>query len=109
MGMRRIVIDRDDGASRILRQGLRDLEVAAVLANADAIAGELLPADGVFENDVGEVALLDSVSTLALAVEHPDVANLGRRDCHLARRRWPLACRAHLQRLVNGGDENEPE
>ena len=42
--MQRIVIDGDDRADRIFRDGLGDLEVAAILADADAVVAQLLPA-----------------------------------------------------------------
>src|SRR5207302_323836 len=107
--MPRIVIDGDGGADRITRKGLRDLEVAEVLAKTDAVVAERLAADGIFVDDIGEVALLEPVSALALAVEHFDVAYLGGRDHHLARRRGPFSRGTHLQRLVGGGEQDEPE
>ncbi len=62
--MQRIVIDRDDGADRIFRDGLGDLEIAEVFADADAVVAQFLAGDGIFVDDIGEIALLDCGSRL---------------------------------------------
>ena len=74
--MLRIVVDHDDGPSWIFRDGLRHLEIAEVLADADAVVAQLLAVDGIFVGDVGEVALFDLASVRAVAVHHRDVAHL---------------------------------
>ena len=60
--MARIVIDGDGGADRITRKSFRDLEIAEVFADADAVVAQRLAADGIFVDDIGEVALLEPVS-----------------------------------------------
>jgi hypothetical protein len=107
--MQRIIIDGDNGADRILRNRLGDLEIAAVLADADAIVAQLLAGDGIFVDDVGEVALLGAVAVFPVAVDHPGLAHFGLRDHHLARRRRPFPGGADLQRLVGGGAKQQPE
>ena len=62
--MQRIVIDGDDGADRIFRDGFGDLEISEVLADADAVVAQLLAGDGIFVDDVGEVALLEAMPLL---------------------------------------------
>ena len=68
-----------------------------------------LARDGIFVNDVGEVALLGAVPLLPVAVDHLDLAHLGSGDHHLAGGRRPFPGGTHLQRLVDGGDEHQPE
>ena len=91
--MQRIVIDGDDGAGRIFRDGLGDLEISEVLADADAVVAQLPAGDGIFVDDVGEVALLEAMPALAVAVDHLDLAHLGFRDHHLARRSTAIRAR----------------
>jgi hypothetical protein len=62
--MQRIVIDGDDGADRIFRDGFGDLEISAILADADAVVAQLAARDGIFVDDIGEVALLESGAPL---------------------------------------------
>jgi hypothetical protein len=107
--MQRIVIDHDDVACRIFRDGLRHLEIAEVFADADAVVAPFLAGDGIFVDDVCEVALFDLASARAIAVHHRDVAHFSIRDHHLARRRRPFAGGARLPCLVSGGNENEAE
>ena len=89
--MQRIVIDGDDGADRIFRDGLGDLEISAILADADAVVAQLPAGDGIFVDDVGEVALFEAMPVFPVAVDHLDLAHFGLRDHHLARGRRPLA------------------
>ena len=62
--MQRIVIDRDDGADRIFRDGFGDLEISEVLADADAVVAQLPARDRIFVDDVGEVALFEAMPLL---------------------------------------------
>ena len=62
--MQWIVVDGDDGADRIFRDGLGDLEISEVLADADAVVAQFLARDGIFVDDVGEVALLEAMPLL---------------------------------------------
>ena len=107
--MQRVVKDGDDGADRIFGDGFGNLEISKILADADAVVAQLAAGDGIFVDDVGEVAFLEAMPPGPVAVEHLDLANLGLRHHHLARGRRPFARGAHLQRLVNGGSEEQPE
>jgi hypothetical protein len=60
------------------------VEIAAVFADADAVVAQPGAGDGIFVNDVGEVALLGAVAVFAVAVDHPDIAHFGFRHHHLA-------------------------
>ena len=70
----------------------------------------LLARDGIFVDDVGEIALFEAMprppgrcrSRLTLRTSAFEITTLP------ARRR-PLARGAHLQRLVDGGNEKQPE
>ncbi len=78
--MRKRGVSKDDAqrrshAGRIARDGFRDFEIAAVLADADAVVAQQLPSGGVFIDDVGEVALLEAVADLPGIVEHTDVGS----------------------------------
>ena len=107
--MQRVVIDGDGGADRIFGDGLGDLEIFAVLADADAVVAQLPAGDGIFVDDVGEVALLGAMPLFPVAVDHPGLAHLGLRHHHLARRRRPLGAARTCSDLVGGGDEEQPE
>src|SRR6185369_1913952 len=97
------------GADRIFRDGFGDLEISAILADADTVVAQLAARDGIFVDDVGEVALLEAMPLCPVAVDHLDLAYLGLRNYHLAGGGRPFARGAHLQGLVNGSTEEQPE
>jgi hypothetical protein len=67
----RIVEDDDGGTDGIARDGLRDLKIIAVFADADAVVALGLAVDAIFIDDVGEVARLEAIAVLAAVVDHP--------------------------------------
>src|SRR5204862_422224 len=68
LGTARIVEHGDAAADRISGELPRNLEIAEVLADRDAVVAQRPAADHIFVDDIGEVALLEPVAVLALAV-----------------------------------------
>ena len=66
------------------------------------------PCDGIFVDDVGEVAFLEAMTLFPVAVDHPGCELRSSRPppCPAPR---PFAGGANLQRLVDGGAQHQPE
>ena len=104
-----IVIDGDSRPDRIAREGFGDFEIAAILADGDAVVAIGLPRDHIFIGDVREVPLLVVMPRLAVAIDDPDVARFRLRDHHLARHAWPVAGGADFQIFVDRREYDEAD